>query len=193
VPHLPTLQQAAWQERKLYIKYLSVLGRRVDPLEELVDPYGLVAKEGAWYLVCAKEDRMLVIRLSRMLEAKVLEEPFTRPADFNLVGFWEGWWAENQGRRPYYPVKVRASPQLLPHLAGHFGERIKTAKAEAGPPDEEGWVTLTLPFEYLEEARERILGFGGAMEVLEPYALRRSIMDFAEQIVNFYGTKDGNG
>ncbi len=39
---------------------------------------------------------------------------------------------------------------------------------------------------YLEAARERILGFGRAVEVLEPQALRKSIVDFATQIVTFY-------
>ena len=39
---------------------------------------------------------------------------------------------------------------------------------------------------YLEAARERILGFGRAVEVLEPQPLRKSIVDFATQIVTFY-------
>jgi len=45
---------------------------------------------------------------------------------------------------------------------------------------------LTLPFETLEDARERILGFGRAVEVLEPVALRKSVLDFAAQVVVLY-------
>ena len=44
----------------------------------------------------------------------------------------------------------------------------------------------TLAFESFEAARDRILGFGAAAEVLEPEALRRSIMDYAAQIVQLY-------
>ena len=56
----------------------------------------------------------------------------------------------------------------------------------AGPPDAQGWVTLQLPFESLEAAWARILGFGRGVEVVGPYALRRSIQDYAEQIVALY-------
>jgi predicted DNA-binding transcriptional regulator YafY len=59
--------------------------------------------------------------------------------------------------------------------------------AQASPPDAEGWITLTLPFETAWAARERILGFGGAVEVLEPEPLRKSVIDYAMQIVTFYG------
>ncbi|MGZ9223435.1 MAG: WCX domain-containing protein [Anaerolineales bacterium] len=38
-------------------------------------------------------------------------------------------------------------------------------------------------------ARTRLLGLGRAVEVLEPEALRRSLVDFAEQIVGFYKNK----
>jgi len=81
---------------------------------------------------------------------------------------------------------VRTSPALIPLLPLYFGERIHEALVQAGPPDAEGWITLTLPFERLEAARERILGFGRAVEVLEPAALRQSVVDFARQIVAFY-------
>jgi predicted DNA-binding transcriptional regulator YafY len=45
---------------------------------------------------------------------------------------------------------------------------------------------LELFFESLEAARERILGFGRGVEVLEPPALRGSVLDYAEQIVGLY-------
>ena len=47
-------------------------------------------------------------------------------------------------------------------------------------------IFLTLPFESLENARDRILALGRSVEVLEPEALRASVIDFAEQIVKFY-------
>ena len=53
-------------------------------------------------------------------------------------------------------------------------------------PDQDGWVTLDLPFDSFVTARTRLLGLGRAVEVLEPASLRRSLIDFAEQIVGFY-------
>ena len=52
--------------------------------------------------------------------------------------------------------------------------------------DAAGWVEIELSFESFEAARERILGFGRGVEVLEPAALRRSVADMAEQIVDLY-------
>ena len=46
---------------------------------------------------------------------------------------------------------------------------------------------LDLPFESFVAARTRLLGLGRAVEVLEPEALRRSLIDFAAQVMDFYG------
>jgi hypothetical protein len=107
-------------------------------------------------------------------------------ADFELAAFWEHWCARQEESRPSYPVTARVSPNIIPFLPRYFGERIHTAIAQAGPPDAAGWITLTLPFETARAARERILGFGRAVEVLEPEPLRKNIIDYAAQIVAFY-------
>ncbi len=50
VPHLRVVQEAVWQDRRLRLRY-----RRRDgsSASRLVDPCGLVAKTGVWYLVAA--------------------------------------------------------------------------------------------------------------------------------------------
>ena len=183
VPHLKTIQQAVWEDRKLCLTYRLQYGSYAERFEREVDPYGLVAKAGIWYLVCAGDNRIRVYRVSRLLDVRIADDYFERPADFDLAAYWSAWCAEQEGSRARYPVTVRVSPALVAELPQHFGEGIRDKIAEAGPADGEGWITLTLPFERLETARERILGFGGAVQVLEPLALRRSILDFATQIV----------
>ncbi len=185
-PYLQTMQQAVWEDRKLYLAHRLQVGPHVEQFEWLVDPYGLVAQAGVWHLVYARDDQIHVHRVSRVLDARITDEYFERPADFDLATFWKTWCAEHEENRPYYPVTARVSPALIPYLTQYFGERIRDEIAQAGPPDAEGWITLTLPFETIWDARERILGFGGAVEVLEPEALRKSVIDFATQIVAFY-------
>jgi len=183
VPHLPALQQAVWQDRRLHL----TVRLQFDTLAEwLVDPYGLVAKAGVWYLVCARDGHLQVVRVSDMLAARLSDERFERPANFDLAAFWQGWCADYEGSRPSYPVLARVSPGLAPYLPLMFGDPIREAMAQAGPPDAEGWLTLSLPFETFEAARTRILGLGRAVEVLEPPALRKSVVDFAAQIVDAY-------
>jgi predicted DNA-binding transcriptional regulator YafY len=186
VPHLHTMHRAVWEDRRLQLTYRTQVGPHVEEFERIVDPYGLVAKAGIWYLVCAGDDRVRVYRVSHVLDARIRDEHFERPADFDLVAFWESWRAGQRESCPSYPVTVRVAPDLIPVLPLYFGNRIREAIAQAGPPGDEGWMTLTLSFERLETARERILGFGRAVEVLEPEALRESVIDFVAQIVDFY-------
>jgi len=186
VPCLPILQQAIWKDRKLRLKYRSNFGAEI---EQTVAPYGLVAKANLWHLVYAWKETVRAIRVSLIVEAEALDEIFPRPGDFDLAGFWEKWCAEYEQSRSSYPVRVRVSPALFPYLSHFFGDRADWF-AQVSPPDAEGWVMLTLPFEDIHSARGRILGFGRAAEVLEPEALRKSIIDFAEQIGEFYRTQE---
>lgn len=183
VPHLQAIHQAVWQERKLHITGRLIFGAQA---EWLVDPYGLVAKAGSWYLVCARDGHTRVHRLSRELDVRPTDEGFERPADFDLAAFWKAWCADVEKNWPTYSVLVRVAPDLIPWLPHIFGEPVRDEIAQAGPADEEGWLTLTLRFEGLEEARDRILGLGRAVEVLEPRGLRESVLDFATQIVALY-------
>jgi predicted DNA-binding transcriptional regulator YafY len=183
VPHLPTVQRALWQDRRLRLTYRLFFEAQG---EWVVDPYGLVAKTATWYLVCGRQESIRVLRVSRILEAEVLEETFERPADLDLGAFWSDWCAEIEGNRRVFVVSARIAPKLVRVLPHHFGQEIRPIIAQAGPVDEDGWITLELPFETLEDARERILGYGGAVEVLRPRALRLSVADFARQIVARY-------
>ena len=80
---------------------------------------------------------------------------------------------------------MRVAPALVALLPLYFGEPLRVALAQAAP-DADGWAEVTLPFERFEDARDRLLGFGGAVEVLDPLALRLSVIDYARQIVRFY-------
>lgn len=183
MPHLQTVHQAAWQNRKLYVTY------RLPPaikIESLVAPYGLVAKAGIWYLVCARKDTIHVHRISNLVDVRGSSESFERPASFDLAAFWEQWCAEYELLLSGFAATVRVAPGFVPELPRHFGHHIHAKIAQAGPPDAEGWIRLELSFASFEDARDRILGFGRGVEVLEPRALRRSVLDYAEQIVALY-------
>ena len=184
VPHLQAIQEAVWLDCRLRLTYQLPFSARA---EWVVAPYGLVAKAGAWYLVCGRRDHTHVYRVSDVLEAKLSSESFERPPGFDLVAFWKTWCARAEVNRPYYPVTARVEPTLVPWLPFWLGDGARDAIAAAGPQDDEGWITVVLPFESLEEARLRLLGFGRAIEVLEPQVLRQTIADYAAQIVELYG------
>ncbi len=183
-PQLQKLYQAVLQDRKLAITYRHEHFSAVTERE--VEPYGLAAKARVWYLVAARQGWPRVYRVGRVLQATLLEERFERPAGFDLPAFWERWCQEFERGRSDYPVRVRVSPALTPLLPLYFGDSLREQLTQTGPPDERGWLPLTLNFESLETARDRLLAFGRALEVLEPEPLRLSLIDVAEQVVEFY-------
>jgi predicted DNA-binding transcriptional regulator YafY len=187
IPHLQTLYQALWGDRQISLKY------RPHPLAEVelvVDPYGLVAKAGAWYLVSHRNLQIHVHRVAGLSEVTMLETQFNRPQDFDLQAFWESWRLDRENRHTDFAVTVRVAKVFIPWLPMFFGSRIHTRLAQAGPPDEQGRLTLELFFESLEAARERLLSCGGGLEVLAPRALRASLQDYAVQIIDQYRNSD---
>ena len=185
VPHLRTIQQALWKDRMLKIAYQLQFEARA---EWIVEPYGLVAKANVWHLVCRRRGSIHVYRVSRVLQAWLLEDRCERPAEFDLAAFWQGWCAAAKENRPIYTVTVRVLPEFVRWLPYFLGEAMGEDGALDGPPDAEGRVTGTLGFESLEDARGRILACGRGVEVLAPIALRHSVLDHALQTASLYST-----
>jgi predicted DNA-binding transcriptional regulator YafY len=184
VPHLHTIQQALFQERKLYLRWREFR----TSVEQVLSPYGLVAKSNTWYLVAGQQDHIRVLRVSKIIESQMLEETFEYPQGFSLPSFWKCWCEDFKNNRPVFMVTARVSAELIDHLPRIVSEHTNDILAQADAPDEQGYVMLTLPFENFESARSHILGLGRAVEVLEPLSLRMSVIDFAHQIDDLYNS-----
>jgi predicted DNA-binding transcriptional regulator YafY len=67
------------------------------------------------------------------------------------------------------------------YFAGRF------ARVEGvGEPDEEGWVEVSMRFQFDWEACEFALSFGPSVEIVEPEELRERVVQMAESVVEFY-------
>jgi predicted DNA-binding transcriptional regulator YafY len=183
VAYLQTIHQAVWEDRKLQISYRLPFSLGI---QQVVDPYGLVAKAGVWYLVYAHNQSIRVHKIADLLEVCLLPEHFEHPDEFDLASYWQAWCSEREKNHSLYPVTVAVAPDFLPILPWYFGNTIRARIAHSPPADEEGWVTLQLSFESLEAARDRLISFGRGMRVVEPLALRLSLADYAAQIVDLY-------
>jgi len=183
VPYLQVLQEAVWNDRRLRLTYLR---GGLDLAERLVDPYGLVAKASIWYLVAVSAGEMRVYRVSRIQAAEMTEEHFDRPTSFDLRTFWTQWSAEFETGLLRYPVTLRVAPDAIPTLPYILGDWVQALIKKAGPADAQGWITLSLLFDGLPEARSRLFGLGTVIEILEPQELRDSLADFAAGIATLY-------
>ncbi len=186
LPQLHLLRRALVESRVLVLTMAYRAGVEVE-LVRPAAPYGLVAKTNVWHLVWSDGCRVRVDPVSHIREARLTEEVFDRPADFDLAAFWDAWCERRVKNRSSYPVIAQVAVGFFPVLVREFGDRVQQ---RAEPTDTEGWVPVTLYFDTLFEARDRILGYGRAVKVIEPRALRLSLMDFAAQVSALYTTHD---
>jgi predicted DNA-binding transcriptional regulator YafY len=184
IPHLPLVHEAVWQNRRLRMTYRRSDGEWV---KRLVDPYGLVAKTGVWYLVGAMMRGMIMVyRVSRIQEAELTDSHFERSEDFDLVAFWADWCARFEATREQYEVTVRVPPKSVLLMAQILGEGIHTLIEQSGNFDDKGCCTLTLTFESPDEACQKLLGLGTSIEIIKPDELRKQIFNMAQQLVRLY-------
>lgn len=186
IAFLETIRQGVWQDLRIRLLYKPHFWAEV---HQIVEPLGLIAKGNAWYLVCLHGDHLRALNIDSVIKAELLEEHFLRPPDFNLAKFWRAWLARAAANRPSFTAKVRISPSLAKDLPRLMGKAARQAILSASPADDNGWITIDLYFDTLETTRGRLLAFGGAVEVLEPEALRLSLADFARQTISVYANK----
>jgi predicted DNA-binding transcriptional regulator YafY len=114
-PHMGALQRAIWNDRRLRITWDTASAA---PGEERVDPYGLVAKAGAWYLVGATAGATRAWPVAWIQAATVIDEPCQRPARFALAACWAEWCAQfsPDGRRAPGPAPTSLLALLPPSM-----------------------------------------------------------------------------
>ena len=83
VDHLSVIQEALRDNRRLHLDYFSASRGELTSRE--IDPWGLVAAVGRWYLVAwdhsVGDERMF--RTDRIKDAEMLDEPAGTPEDFD--------------------------------------------------------------------------------------------------------------
>ncbi|MDH6119531.1 putative DNA-binding transcriptional regulator YafY [Kitasatospora sp. GAS204A] len=171
VPWLGDLAQAVWEQRVLRCEYRRWNG----PVRRELRALGLVLKGGIWYLVAAAPDLPRTYRVSRFLSVALTEQTFERPADFDLAAHWAESSERLNGMLYQQDADLRLSPRALRLLPAQFGAAGARALESAGPPDEDGWVRVTLPVEALPVAVGDLLRLGPEAEVLGPPDLRAAV------------------
>ncbi len=183
--HLPAIAQAVWGERRVAMRYESWKGevaRRVDPL-------GLVLKAGVWYLAAQVADGrkgVRTYRLSNVLELELTDEPFERPAGFDLAAWWQASTRRFEKELAVDTAQLRVTAAGLKALRDLGSLVAQAAEASAGEPDEAGWRRVTIPIESIPHAAAQVLRLGAQAQVLKPAALRRALLDRLDAIAALY-------
>lgn len=184
---LPSVADAVWDDRQVVARYRSGDGE----VERELEPYGLVLKAGVWYLCARVAERgsYRVYRIDRFTVMELSDLRFERDEEFDLPGFWQER-AEQFARSILRAeVVVRLSSdgvRRLPYAVDPVSARDALSSADA--PDDDGWVTVTLPVESEKVAHTQLTALGPEVEVLAPEGLRARFASDAVRLAGLYGT-----
>lgn len=188
-PHLEAVAAAAWDQRRLRVRYRSWR----DEVERTLEPLGLVLKAGTWYAVARADgrDEPRTYRVGRLLGVTELDERFAWPDEFDLSAYWAEQNRRFRDEMYRDQAVVRAAPDALAHLARWSGRAVAEAiEATRSEPDAHGWRTVTIPIEGVWPARNDLLRLGGQAEVLAPTELREAMTEVARGLAEVYGAAD---
>lgn len=179
VPHLASLADAVWNQRRIRARYRRWRAPR--EVERVWDPLGVVLKAGVWYFVARRADdgEVRAYKVAHLLDVDVLPERFERPPAFTLAAYWDEWTHRFEAGLIRGEAQVRISArglELLQHVLGGPA-MVQAARVAAGPAEADGWVRTRIPVEHLRKAHGDFLGLGAEVEVLGPPELRTMIAD----------------
>lgn len=169
---LPEVQSAVVERRRLRIRYAAW---NREPADRVVDPWGLVHKQGHWYLLGAVDGAERTYRVDRMLEAEITDEPASRPDELDLVELWERVTAQVDRQRASASATVIADTGIVPLLQTQFGQR---AVADEHLDEMRSRVRVTAPTEQL--LARGLAGWAEYLEVVEPSSLRAELHRLGE-------------
>ncbi|CAM3283044.1 YafY family protein [Paenibacillus lupini] len=178
---LLTIQRALWEDTKLNIVYQKTDGTHS---QRIVSPLGLVAKGSSWYLIAMNDEGdYRNFKVSRIMKAEVTADVFTRPARFDLAEYWNQSKLNFAESLPTLEVKVLVHPSIIGRLT--FTDRF-VEKIDMHTSVEDEMASATLSFNTEQEAVEYVLGYGGAMKLVQPEYLIEKVVQQAKAVIAMY-------
>ena len=173
------VEQAIRERRQLQTKYYTK--SREEWTERRLDPYVIVFRGNAWYLVayCHLRAKVMIFRLDRLQTTLLLSSRFELPRNFSPDAFFAGSWFIEQGEPTR--VSLRFAPEAARWIReAHFHDSQRLEEL----PD--GSLLFEVTVNGTREISRWILGYGAAAEVLEPAEIRRTVAEAARRLATMY-------
>jgi predicted DNA-binding transcriptional regulator YafY len=146
-----------------------------------VDPYSLVYRRHAWYLVgfCHRQAEIRLFRLNRIKKITLLDKSFEKKQDFSLSDFFKDSWELYQGKSVGVRIKFRGiGAKVIESGQHHPSEKITKLK--------DGSLIYEVKVAGTEEIFRWVLRFGEDAKVLEPKELKEKIRLTVEKMKRVY-------
>lgn len=180
VPSIEVLEDALVGRRKVALEYEGRGHRRS---RRLVDPWGLVDKDGVWYLVAGTAKGRRTFRTDRIIAATMTDQAADRPADLELSREWEQVVSQVEQRRSAVSATVLVPARLLPVVRGQFGRHCDVLETLS-----DGRLRVQLRAHMALSIAERLAGWGTTIEVIESDAVRTELARLGGELVARYAS-----
>lgn len=179
-PLVDLLQSAVIRRRKVRLTYGGRAGRQT---ERLLDPWGLVDKDDIWYLIAGTDRGQRTFRVDRIVDASLTDQPFERPADFDLGAAWEQVVDEMEQRRSGGTATVLVDPKNLSVLVGQFGRQCEVVDPS---PDGRAQIRVTAPMPIM--IAQVLAGWGNGIEVVDSPPVQAELARIGAELTTRYAT-----
>jgi predicted DNA-binding transcriptional regulator YafY len=169
-PFWNDLQTAVYSDREIRIRYEKYNG---DMSERTVEPYSLVAKAGAWYLLAKHGDAIKTYRVARIQSLRVLDSTFIRAADFDLGAHWSSHLDAFKREFAVFAFTIKIHPERQPYMRWMMPGRSRLVHTD---PDS-GWLSYDCDTSGMDQALMMVFGLGDDVEILEPQSLRAAMRE----------------
>ncbi|MFB8187844.1 helix-turn-helix transcriptional regulator [Microbacterium sp. NPDC055988] len=151
-----------------------------------------------WYVLAAPatagtdtadEEALRTYRADRIVEVRVLSSRGSAPAGFDHSQAWSEMVERVEEMRGAARAVVGVEPWAVKALHDRFGVQ---ARILPDAPDADGRVRMEVSAHRVDALAEQLAGWTGAVEVIEPAAVRAALLALGVRIVSQYGD-DGRG
>lgn len=184
-PEVDVLQRAVVERRRVRLDYTGATGysSRRD-----VDPWGLVDKDGAWYLIAGTARGPRTFRVDRIGALEVTGETSTVPDDLDLQAEWDRVVGEVEVKRSATWATVRVAPEHVAVLRAQFGRHTQVLSDAGDDGAARATVRVAAPTP-LDVARH-LAGWGAQADVVGPPEVRAELARLGAELGELYGSGD---
>jgi predicted DNA-binding transcriptional regulator YafY len=163
---LSALRDALWNDRSVTIAYMD---RKGAVTRRTIDPLGLVAKAGVWYLIARDRETIKTFRAQRIARVRVLQRHFTRPPGFNAGEYWQSVSARIAPEGPRFVATFRMTRRALAN-ALVYSDVESRARVRGSTPA--SW-DVRIAFPLIEAAVHEAVNWGDDAIALDAEVRRR--------------------
>ncbi|HZU79663.1 MAG TPA: YafY family protein [Acidimicrobiales bacterium] len=157
-----------------------------DPERRRVHPYGLVAKNGVWYLLAGTDRGRRTFRVSRIAAVAGTEEPAVVPDGLDLAGEWESAQRDFFDRLRVVEVVVDVAEDTVLPFTGTMDSWV-SLEAHADGAGAPGWRRFSISVPHERAAAWRLAPFGASVRVVSPGSVREELARIGRELLQTNG------